>query len=50
VPDGLVLTTEALADALGGDGLDDGARQTEIEAMLLPPDSMDALATAVERL
>jgi rifampicin phosphotransferase len=50
VPDGLVVTTEALADALVAAGLDDGASRTEIEAISLPPDFMDVLAIAVKRL
>ncbi len=50
VPEGVVLTTQALADALAAAGLGDGARQADIEAMSLPADLPDALATAVERL
>jgi hypothetical protein len=49
VPDGLVLTTEALADALAATGLMT-VRGKQKSRRLLPPDSMDALATAVERL
>lgn len=50
VPEGVVLTTQALADALAAAGLGDGARQADIEAMSLPTDLTQALATAVERL
>ena len=50
VPEGVVLTTEALADALVAAGLDEGARKAAIEAMSLPTNLTHALATAVERL
>ena len=36
VPDGVVLTTEALEHALTAAGLEDGARPADIEAMPLP--------------
>jgi len=50
VPEGVVLTTEALADALVAAGLHDGARQAAIEARWLPTNLRDEVATAVERL
>ena len=50
VPEGVVLTTEALAGALVAAGLVDGARQAAIEAMSLPTNLRHALATAVEPL
>jgi pyruvate,water dikinase len=50
VPEGVVLTTEALADAPAASGLDHRARQADIEAISLPTDLPDALATAVQRL
>jgi phosphoenolpyruvate synthase/pyruvate phosphate dikinase len=42
VLEGVVLTTEALADALAAAGFDDGVRQTDFEAMSLPADLPDA--------
>jgi pyruvate,water dikinase len=50
IPDGVVLTTEALAQALRTAGLGDGATQAEIEALRLPDELMQALAIAVDRL
>ena len=50
VPEGLVLTTEALADAPAAGGLDHRARHADIEAISLPTDLPDALAAAVQRL
>jgi rifampicin phosphotransferase len=50
VPEGVVLTTEALADALAAGGLEHGARHADIEAISLPTDLPDALAAAVQRL
>ena len=50
VPEGVVLTTEALADALVAAGPHNSARQAAIEAMSLPNNLTHALATAVARL
>ena len=50
MPEVVVLTTEALADALVAAGLGDGARQAAIKAMSLPTNPTHALPTAVERL
>jgi hypothetical protein len=50
LPEGLVSTNEALADARVVAGLNDGARQAAIEAMSLPTNPAQALPTAVERL
>ena len=50
VPDGVVLTTEALEHALTAAGLADGAPQAEVEAMPLPTGLEEALAAAVRRL
>ena len=50
VPDGVVLTTEALEHALTAAGLADGAPQSEVEAMPLPSGLEEALAAAVRRL
>jgi phosphoenolpyruvate synthase/pyruvate phosphate dikinase len=44
VLEGVVLTTEARADAPAAGGLDDGARQADIEAISPPTDLPDALA------
>jgi hypothetical protein len=49
MPECLVLTTEALADAPAAGGLDHRARHADIEAISLPTDLPDALA-AVQRL
>jgi rifampicin phosphotransferase len=50
VPDGVVLTTEALAHALRAAGLNDRATQADIEALRLPDELTLALAIAVDRL
>ena len=50
VPESVVLTTQALADAPAAGGLDHRARQADIEAISLPTDLPDALAAAVQRL
>jgi rifampicin phosphotransferase len=50
VPDGVVLTTEALAQALAAAGLEDGARRAEVEALPLPAGLSEALGAAVQRL
>ncbi len=50
VPGGVVLTTEALAQALTAAGLQDGALQAEVEALPLPTGLTEALAAAVRKL
>jgi rifampicin phosphotransferase len=50
VLDGVVLTTEALDDALTAAGLNESARPSDIEAMPLPAELMQALAHAVQLL
>lgn len=50
VPEGVVLTAEALAHALVAAGLYEGARKAASEAMSRPTNLTHALATAVERL
>jgi phosphohistidine swiveling domain-containing protein len=50
IPDGVVLTTEALAHALTAAGLDDGATDADIEALRLPDELTQAIAIAVDRL
>jgi rifampicin phosphotransferase len=50
IPNGVVLTTEALAHVLTAAGLDDRAKQADIEALRLPDELTQALAVAVDRL
>ena len=50
VLEGVVLTTEALENALTAAGLDKSARPADIEAMPLPAEMMQALAHAVQLL
>jgi rifampicin phosphotransferase len=50
VPDGVVLTTEALDYALTMVAAAESVQPADIEAMQLPAELMQALATAVDRL
>jgi pyruvate,water dikinase len=50
VPQGVVATTEALAQALASAGVSDAAQSEDVEAMLLPSDLLAALSAATERL
>ena len=50
VPEGVVVTTEALAQALASAELGDAARSEDVEAMPLPADLVAMLFAATERL
>ena len=50
VPQGLVVTTGAMAQAFASAGLDAAARSEDVEAMTLPADLVAALAAALVRL
>src|SRR6266498_1995331 len=50
VPEGLVVTTEALVRTLAAAGLDAGAGPDQVEAVRLPGEVAAAVAVAAERL
>ncbi|HEV8374391.1 MAG TPA: PEP/pyruvate-binding domain-containing protein, partial [Actinomycetota bacterium] len=50
VPEGMVVTTEALVRTLAAAGLDAGAGPDQVEAVPLPSEVATAIAAAAERL
>jgi phosphoenolpyruvate synthase/pyruvate phosphate dikinase len=50
VPEGVVLTTEALVRTLTAAGLDADAKPEQVQAVELPPEVAEAVAAAAERL